>query len=95
LKTNVVVSLMSVTVHIEGEDVFTALTPIIRFVNGDEIKMDYMAENTLYSWASHIAEDRENQTNFGLYTIHTTFDRLVNLDEIESIIVNNVVVPVR
>ena len=94
--TNVVVSLMSVTVHIEGEDVFTAFTPIIRFVNGDEIKMDYMAENTLYSWASILYENcRDNPTNFGLYTIHTTFDRLVNLDEIESIIVNNVVVPVR
>ena len=92
--TTIYISPMSATIIIEGCDVGIVFEPIIRFKNGDELKVYSSHPNVLYAFSQMGKGTRENPINFGTYTISKRFGEIVDVSEIESIIIRDVVIPI-
>lgn len=97
--TKIYISPISILINIEGDDLWTAFRPIIKFKNGDEIKIEAVNDfNTDYSFRNlpekATFNDDASVRRYGVYSISRRFDKIMDISEIESIIIGDVTIPI-
>ncbi len=88
--TNVYVSPMSIHMYVQGDDVLMALHPTITYRDGSQIQLDAVNNfNTSYIFSNFLEGDNRK----GTCVIGYRFDRITDLDELESVTIGDVTVP--
>jgi len=83
------ISPLSIYILVEGSDVLLSLAPNIHFKNGSQMTFNYLSPGQSFSYVN-IPSSTEAQGNHLFYQ----FDRIISPEDVESISIGNVSIPV-
>lgn len=98
--TTIDISPMSVFITIEGDDLWTAFRPIIKFKDGNQIEIEaannFNHSYSFYALADQITGNDDGSAKvYGAYSIGYRFDQITDISTIESIQIRDVIVKIK